>query len=84
MVNYLITCRSLTFAQRTAKRLAQGRITAIVTRTPIAISSEGCGYCVKVPERHIEDALTVLKRTELYPKRLFKLYENGELFEVAI
>ena len=62
MVYYLIICRSLTYAQRTAK--------------------EGCGYCVRIPERRLTDALTVLRREGMSPKQVFLQTAEGEYSEV--
>ena len=42
MVYYLIVCRSLTYAQRTASALERAGITAHILRSPKMISGEGC------------------------------------------
>ena len=81
---YLLICRSLTYAQRTEKALERARSTAIVTRVPHTISVEGCGYCVKVPERHFNNALNALAGTDLYPKKVYALYDNGAHAEVSV
>ena len=41
MVYYLIVCRSLTYAQRTASALERAGITAHILRSPKMISGEG-------------------------------------------
>ena len=41
MVYYLIVCRSLTYAQRTAAALERAGITAHIRRSPRAIDQEG-------------------------------------------
>lgn len=42
MVYYLIVCRSLTYAQRTASALERAGITAHILRSPKMVSGEGC------------------------------------------
>lgn len=84
MVYYLLTCRSLTYAQRAAKALERAGITAIVTKVPQIISTDGCGYCVKVSAKHISNALVALKNEELYPIKIFVLYADGNYNEVSL
>ena len=84
MINYLMTCRSLTYAQRTAKTLERAGITAIVARTPHDISTEGCGYCVKISEKRLSDALVTLKNADLSPKRIFIMFSDGRFSEVPV
>ena len=56
MVYYLIVCRSLTYAQRTASALERAGITAHILRSPKMISGEGCSHSVKVSERNLAPA----------------------------
>ena len=82
MVYYLIICRSLTYAQRTAQVLERVGIPGWVQRSPKLISKEGCGYCVRIPERRLADALTVLRREGMSPKQVFLQTAEGEYSEV--
>lgn len=84
MVYYLLMCRSLTYAQHTAKILERAGITAIVTRVPQLLSNDGCGYCVKVSSKNISNALVALKNAELYPVKVFVLYADGKYGEVSL
>lgn len=84
MIYYLLTCRSLTYAQRTAKVLERVGITAIVTKLPMHISTDGCGYCVKVSAKHITNALIALKDAEMYPVKVYVLYADGNFGEVQL
>lgn len=84
MVYYLLICKSLTYAQRAAKALERAGITAIVTKVPQIISSDGCGYCVKVSAKHISNALVALKNGDLYPLKIFVLYADGNMGEVHL
>lgn len=82
LVHYLILCRSLTYAQRTARILERAAINGRVMRAPKIISKEGCGYCVKLGEKKLSEALQVLKRENMSPKQIYLQAEAGELQEV--
>ena len=76
MVSYLILCRSLTYAQRTARVLKQAGVGSLVMRTPRSIAGEGCGYCVKISEQWLSKALLLLRREGLEPKQVY--IQTGE------
>lgn len=84
MVYYLIVCRSLTYAQRTAAALERAGITARILRSPKLIDREGCSHCVKVAERNLTAALVILNRADLNPKRIFLQAEDGGYREVGL
>ena len=46
------------------------------------ISGEGCGYCVRIAERRLTDALVVLRREGLAPKQVFLQSADGGYSEV--
>lgn len=77
MVHYIIVCRSLTYAQRTAKALERVGITAIVMRPPADIAGEGCAYGVKVREHNLTAALKVLKEAGLSHGKVYLLRPDG-------
>jgi len=82
MLYYLIVCRSLTYAQRTATSLERAGITARILRSPKSISKEGCSHSVKIAQRYLPDALRVLQRAGLAPKRIYVTAGNGSYQEV--
>ncbi len=82
MLRYLIMCRSLTYAQRSARALENAGITAVVAKAPQGVSNAGCAYCVKVSERRLNEALSVLKRAGLSPTRVFLQKDSGEVSEI--
>jgi len=84
MVYYLLTCRSLTYAQKTARTLERAGISAIIIKTPQKISTDGCSYCVRISEKKLSDALIALRRMELYPVRVFVQSSNGKFGEVHV
>jgi len=84
LVYYLIVCRSLTYAQRTASALERAGISTQILRSPKVIDQEGCSHSVKVSERNLADALTILARVELSPKRVYIMASDGSYKEVLL
>ena len=84
MLYYLIVCRSLTYAQRTAAALDRAGITARVLRSPKSVAGEGCSHSVKISQRSLPDALRVLWRAELEPRRIFITAGDGSYQEVEL
>ncbi len=84
MVYYLIVCRSLTYAQRTAAALERAGITAHILRSPRAVDREGCSHSVKVSQRNLANALLVLGRAGLPPRRVFLIQGDGGYKEVLL
>lgn len=84
MVYYLIICRSLTYAQRTASVLERAGITAYIMRTPRSIAGEGCSHSVKIAQRNLTAALTALRRADLAPKQVYIAASDGSYKEVLL
>lgn len=84
MLYYLIVCRSLTYAQRTAAALERAGITARILRSPKSIAGEGCSHSVKISQRSLSDALRILRQAELVPKRIFITAGDGSYQEVDL
>ena len=84
MLYSLLVCRSLTYAQRTAAALERTGITARVLRSPKSIAGEGCSHSVKISQRSLPEALLVLQRADLAPKRIFITAGAGSYQEVEL
>ncbi len=84
MVYYLIVCRSLTYAQRTAAILERAGITAHILRSPRAISATGCSHSVKISQRRLAQALVALRRAELTPQQIYITEADGSYREVRL
>lgn len=83
MPNYLIMCRSLTYAQRAARVLERSGITAIVTKAPQGTSTEGCAYCVKISERRLADSMHALNSVNIPTGKVF-IQAGGDFQEVGL
>jgi len=84
MLYYLIICRSLTHAQRTAAVLERAGILARTLRSPKRISVDGCGYSVKIAKRDLDIATELLKRAGLEPKHVYAAMSDGGYMEVTL
>ena len=80
-MQFLLMCRSLTYAQRTARVLAQAGITASVTRAPKAISTHGCGSSAAVSARNGRRAMEILEKSGMRPERVYRKNADGTLEE---
>jgi hypothetical protein len=82
-MQYIIMCRSLTYAQRAEAALSRAGITAAVSRAPQELSGGGCGYCVKVAQRRFQSALSIMAEKGIAYGRLFRVNEDGSYTEVS-
>lgn len=80
-MQYLITSRSLTQAQKAAKILEKHGITATVVKAPQGLSTRGCAYAVSI-YRRFNEAVEILKKNNLLTGKLFVKTEQGEFKEV--
>jgi len=83
-MQYLLMCRSLTYAQRTAKILSRAGIGASVMRAPKSVSTHGCGYCAVVSEKNGARALKILNDAGMRPEKIYRRAPNGSLEEAAL
>lgn len=83
-MQFLLMCRSLTYAQRSARVLERAGITGTVTRLPRSAAVRGCGYCVIVAPRNRERALEILSAAGLAPERVLERRTDGSVGEAAV
>lgn len=79
MVNYLMIFRSLTYAQKAARLLESAGISAIIHRAPHLDAEEGCSFAVKVSEKSMTSALSVLTGSGMPPAKVFSVYKDGSI-----
>lgn len=81
MMQYLIMCRSMTYAQRSAAVLERAGISARVVKAPQGLSSSGCGYGVSL-YRRFDEARNLLKENGLLNGKIFFRDDDGEFREI--
>ena len=77
MEHYLILARSVTYAQRMQRALAQAGIRCQIARAPRDVTDLGCAYVVRLAPDSLASALTILHREGLYPVRVFLFRHDG-------
>lgn len=82
MLQYLLMCSSLTYAQRASRVLERAGILAIITKAPKSATGVGCNYCVKVSEKHLAASLKALNEAEFGSVRVFVISTDGSVSEV--
>lgn len=75
MKNFMITFRSVTYAQRGQKLLGRGT----VVRTPRRLEQEGCGYGLKLRAEAPGPLTEALDAGGIPWKKLWLLEETGEV-----
>lgn len=78
-MHYLLTFRSLTYAQRAARVLERAGVTGTVSRVPKTAAAKGCAYCVIVAARHRDMAIQILASAGLGPERTILRNADGTL-----
>ena len=81
MMQYLIMCRSMTYAQRSAAVLERAGISARVVKAPQGLSSSGCGYGVSL-YRRFDEARNLLKKNGLLNGKIFYRDDDEEFQEI--
>ncbi len=78
---WLITFRSITFAQKGQWALSRRKIPCTLQRTPKALTERGCGYCLRISGRDAASAVMILQREKLNYEKLYAIGENGDVEE---
>lgn len=82
-MQYIIMCRSLTYAQRASRLLERSGIYAGLTKAPQGVTPEGCTFGVRIAAKNLTRALGILKTAGINTGKIFEIRENGEIREVA-
>ncbi len=82
-MQYIIMCRSLTYAQRAQRVLERGGVFASVTKAPQKANPRGCTYGVKIGERNLNRALDMLADGGIKTGKVFELMPDGDIREVV-
>ena len=83
MEQYVILARSVTYAQRMQKLLGQAGIRCQISRAPRDLTDLVCAYILRLDEKNVAQALTILRLEGFDPLRLF-LSSQGRYREVQL
>ena len=78
---WLITFRSVTYAQRGEKILRMGKIPCTLQRTPKHLTERGCGYCLRLRGLDAPNAVDLLRRERLPFEKIYAWKEDGSTEE---
>ena len=80
---YLITFRSVTYAQRGERLLNRRGERCSLKRTPRWMEEQGCGYALKVRSAEIGPATALLAERQIPIRRVYLQKPDGLLEEVT-
>lgn len=83
MTQFLIMCRSLTAAQKSARLLERSGITAVVIKAPQNLTGNGCGYSVSLRSR-LREAAALLRKYQMLNGKIYESVDGGEFTEVRL
>ena len=75
--NWLITFRSVTFAQKAERILNKAGIGCMLQRTPKILSERGCGYCLRLQMKDVMAAVEMLREQEVSYGKIYALTDGG-------
>ena len=81
---YLITFRSVTYAQRGERVLSRAGERAVVQRTPRWMEEQGCGYSLRVQTGSISRVVSLLRDQQLPMRKVYLRRDDGGLEEVTV
>lgn len=84
MKYYLLTFRSVTFAQRGERLLKSKGYRCGIQRTPKWMEERGCGYSVKVQTGNVDMVLDILEENQLVYRKVYVQRGDGSLEEVPV
>lgn len=74
--SYLITFRSVTFAQKAQSALSKAGIHCVMQRTPRALSERGCGYCLWLQQQDVPDAVAMLQQRQIAFGKIYDMKDG--------
>ena len=75
--NWLITFRSVTFAQKAERMLQKAGIDCTMQRTPKELSQRGCGYCLRIQAKDAMAAVELVQEHGVSYGKIYALTEGG-------
>ena len=84
MNHYLITFRSVTYAQRGERSLHRRGIPCDVMRTPKWMEEQGCGYGLRLRTMNIYKSLDALRQDGISWRKVYAYGRDGRAEELAL
>lgn len=74
---WLITFRSVTFAQKGEKILKAAGVECALQRTPKELSRRGCGYCLRLRGKDAFRGVELLRQEQLLFEKVYAINDGG-------
>lgn len=84
MMTSFITFRSVTFAQRGEAVLRQAGVSCAVQRTPRWMEEQGCGYCIRLKQSEVGEAVRRLREQQIAFRKVYLRRESGSVEEMSL
>ncbi len=81
---YMITFRSITFAQQGEEILRKAGIECTLTRTPKYLQDRGCSYCLRVKAPWGSRAMELLNQKKAKVGKIYAIGEDGDAEEWTV
>lgn len=75
--DWMITFRSVTFAQRGQGALRRGNVECSLHRTPKQLSRRGCGYCLRLRGWDAPKAVQILQGERIPFEKVYAVMDDG-------
>ena len=83
-LDWLVTFRSVTYAQRGERLLNRLGLDCLLRRTPRELSQRGCGYCLAIRGRDAMAAVEVLREQEVPFGKVYARTVGGAMEERSL
>lgn len=84
MRSYIITFRSVTFAQRAESVLRRNGISCSLRRTPKWLEEQGCGYSVQLRNENVVVAVGKLRENKIDFRKVYYQLPGGDMEELRL
>ena len=84
MKQYLITFRSVTYAQRGERSLGARGISGSLSRTPKWMEQQGCGYSLRIKTEDIIPVVELLRENGVPLRKIYAQRPDGNLEELTV
>ena len=84
MKQYMITFRSVTYAQRGERSLGKRGISVSLGRTPKWMEQQGCGYSLRIKTEDIIPAVELLRENGVPLRKIYAQRPDGTLEELTV
>lgn len=75
---WLMTFRSITFAQKAERLLKRAGVACVLQKTPRGLSERGCSYSLRFHGEEVTEVIALLKDNQVSFGKVFRALPTGE------